>query len=231
MMQFKQFSVRHDRVAMKVGMDAVLLGAWTRVQQANTILDIGTGSGVIALMLAQRTPDHVRIDAVEISDDALQAAENFNASPWKHRLRIFHSAFQEMIVREPYDLLVTNPPYFGNALKPPDPGRERARHDRSLQREEITGVAARILDPDGRLSIILPLAASGNFETVAARHGLYCLRLCDVSSKPARPPIRRLMEFARTPSPTQKSRLCLLDADGNPSADYRSLTADFYLNF
>jgi tRNA1Val (adenine37-N6)-methyltransferase len=231
MMQFKQFSVRHDRVAMKVGMDGVLLGGWTPVGDAKTILDVGTGSGIIALMLAQRTSDAVRIDAVEISADVHQAMENFAASPWKHRLRAFHAAVQEMQPREAYDLIVTNPPYYVNALKPPDPGRERARHDQSLRHDEIVAVAHRLLKPEGRLSLILPWPESKPFEILAARQGLYCVVACDVHSKPDKPPLRRLMVFTRTPAPTQAAWLHLLDADGNPSAEYRSLLADFYLNF
>ncbi|HEY8510911.1 MAG TPA: methyltransferase [Cyclobacteriaceae bacterium] len=230
-MQFKQFSIRHDRVAMKVGMDGVLLGAWTSVENVKTILDVGTGSGVIALMLAQRTTDSVRVDAVEISDDAHQAAENFSASPWNDRLRAYQSSVQELEVEEPYDLIVTNPPYYVDALKPPDPRRERARHDRSLRHDEIVAAANRLLSTHGRLSIILPHAESKSFETLAARQGFYCSRVCEVQSKPNKPPIRRLMEFERTPYPTRRSSLCLFDISGEPSAEYRSLTADFYLNF
>lgn len=230
-MQFKHFSVRHDRVAMKVGMDGVLLGGWASVEKANTILDVGTGSGIIALMLAQRTNDHVRIDAVEISDDVHQAVENFSASPWKHRLRAFHTSLQGFQAQKPYDLLVTNPPYYANALKPPDPRRERARHDHSLRHDEIVVNASRLLAAEGRLSIILPWAESKPFESLAACLGLYCARACDVHSKPAKPPIRRLMEFHKFPLPTQRSTLCLLDAAGHSSAEYRSLLTDFYLNF
>lgn len=230
-MHFKQFSVHHDRVAMKVGMDGVLLGAWTSVENVRTILDIGTGSGVIALMLAQRTTDSVRVDAVEISDDAHQAAENFGASPWKDRLHIFHIAVQELEVQEPYDLIVTNPPYYVNALKPPDPRRERARHGQSLRHDEIVATADRLLSASGRLSLILPVAESKPFETLAARHGFYCSRVCEVQSRPGKAPIRRLMEFERTPYPTRRASLCLLDTEGQPSAEYRSLLADFYLNF
>jgi tRNA1Val (adenine37-N6)-methyltransferase len=231
LMQFKHFSVRHDRVAMKVGMDGVLLGAWTSVQDVKSILDIGTGSGIIALMLAQRTSDAVRIDAVEVSDDIHQAEENFNASPWKHRLRAFHTSVQEFEAQEPYDLLVTNPPYYVNALKPPDPKRERARHDRLLGHDEIVAAATRLLAAEGRLSVILPWPFSKDFGILAARKGLYSTRICDVHSKPERPPIRRLMELGSTPSPLQRSSLCLLDPQGNPSDDYRALLRNFYRNF
>ncbi|HLT81813.1 MAG TPA: methyltransferase [Cyclobacteriaceae bacterium] len=230
-MQFKRFTVRHDRVAMKVGMDGVLLGAWTSVEQVGSILDVGTGSGVIALMLAQRTPASVSIDAVEISDDIHQAAENFNASPWKQRLRALHMPVQDLNVQVAYDLVVTNPPYYANALKPPDPARQRARHDRSLRHEEIVTIANRLLTSQGRLSLILPSDAAQAFETTAARHGLYASRVCDLHSTPAKPPIRRLMEFKRTPAPPHRSSLCLVDPNGHPSGEYRSLVADFYLNF
>ncbi|HEX7015463.1 MAG TPA: hypothetical protein VF191_08110, partial [Cyclobacteriaceae bacterium] len=125
----------------------------------------------------------------------------------------------------------TNPPYYANALKPPDPRRERARHDHSLRHDEIVVNASRLLAAEGRLSIILPWAESKPFESLAACLGLYCARACDVHSKPAKPPIRRLMEFHKFPLPTQRSTLCLLDAAGHSSAEYRSLLTDFYLNF
>lgn len=125
-MQFKRFTVRHDRVAMKVGMDGVLLGAWTSVEQVGSILDVGTGSGVIALMLAQRTPASVSIDAVEISDDIHQAAENFNASPWKQRLRALHMPVQDLNVQVAYDLVVTNPPLLCQCVKTARPGTPKS---------------------------------------------------------------------------------------------------------
>src|SRR5690606_490983 len=191
-MQFKQFSIRHDRVAMKVGMDGVLLGAWTSVENVKTILDVGTGSGVIALMLAQRATDSVRVDAVEISDDAHQAAENFSASPWNDRLRAHQSSVQELEVDEPYDLIVTNPPYYADALQPPAPRRESARHARALRHAEIVAAAYRLLRSHGRSSLMLPHAAANSSGTPGARQGFYCSRVCEVQSRPTKPPIRRL---------------------------------------
>src|SRR5690606_36723043 len=155
--------------------------------QVGSILDVGTGSGVIALMLAQRTPASVTIDAVEISDDIHQAAENFNASPGKQRLRALHMPVQDLDVQVAYDLVVTNPPYYANALKPPDPARQRARHDRSLRHEEIVTIASRLLAQQGSLSLVLPSDAGLAFEPTAARYGLYSSRVCVWHSTPAKP--------------------------------------------
>lgn len=146
-------------------------------------------------------------------------------------MRTFHEPVQEFEAESRYDLIVTNPPYYVNALKPPNPGRERARHDRTLRHDEIVSAASRLLTPDGRLSIILPRDASNPFEILAARQGLYCTVACNVYSKAGKPPIRRLLEFRRTPSPTQQSSLCILDPQGHPSPEYRSLVGDFYINF
>ena len=128
---FKQFHVQHDRCAMKVGTDGVLLGCWTDVPAAGSVLDIGTGSGLIALMIAQRT--NAQIDAIDIASDAYeQACINFAQSPWNERLKAYIASIQEWQHEALYDLIISNPPYFNNSLKNPDKGRELARHTDSL---------------------------------------------------------------------------------------------------
>jgi len=230
-MVFKKFSVRHDRVAMKVGTDGVLLGAWTYVEQVRTILDIGTGSGLIALMMAQRTPQSVMVDAVEAADDAAQAKENFEASPWKHRLRIFHTSLQRFEPTATYDLMVTNPPYFIDSLKPPEEKRKLARHTVTLNYGDILEATDRMLHPAGRLNLILPPAESIEFGSNAEKHGLYCIRQCAFRSRPNKMPMRYLLEFSHHYSPLSKSEIFLYGMDGKPSAEYRSLTREFYLSF
>ncbi|HLT72592.1 MAG TPA: methyltransferase [Cyclobacteriaceae bacterium] len=230
-MVFKKFSVRHDRVAMKVGTDGVLLGAWTSTENVRNILDVGTGSGLIALMMAQRTPETVTIDAVEVADDAAQAKENFEASPWKHRLSIFHTSLQRFEPASPYDLIVSNPPYFIDSLRPPEERRRLARHTDTLTHEDIVHGIGRMLHPAGRLGLILPPAEAIAFERTAGKHGLHCVRQCAFRSRPNKMPMRYLMEFSYDNSPTSKSEIFLYGMDGKPSEEYRSLTREFYLSF
>lgn len=230
-MVFKKFSVRHDRVGMKVGTDGVLLGAWTSVEQVRTILDVGTGSGLIALMMAQRTPESVRIDAVEVADDAGQAKENFEASPWKDRLRIFHTSLQRFEPTAPYDLIVANPPYFIDSLKPPEEKRKLVRHAVTLNHEDILQATDRMLHQDGRLGLILPPAEAIAFKSTSGKHGLYCIRQCAFRSRPHKTPMRYLLEFSYHNSPLSQSEILQYGIDGKPSAEYRSLTREFYLSF
>lgn len=230
-MVFKKFSIRHDRVGMKVGTDGVLLGAWVTVARVRTILDIGTGSGLIALMMAQRTVETVTIDAVEVADDVEQAKENFEGSPWKHRLRIFHTSLQAFKPLAPYDLVVANPPYFIDSLKPPEEKRTVARHTVTLNHEDILLATNRMLHQGSRLGLILPTAEAIAFESIAKKYGLYCIRQCAFRSRPHKTPMRYLLEFSYQRSPLSKSEISLYGMDGHPSAEYRSLTGEFYLGF
>jgi len=231
MMTFKKFSVRHDRVAMKVGTDGVLLGAWTSVTGARRILDIGTGSGLIALMMAQRTDEDVLIDGIEVSDDAEQAKENFELSPWSNRLRIFHNAIQEFNPKIKYDLLVSNPPYFVNALKPPNEKRKQVRHVVTMDHRDILVAAGRLLSPSGRISLILPPLAALGFREEAGRRSLHCLRECSFRTRPHKEPLRYLLEFSYEALPARTSGITLYCNGNEPSEEYCSLTRDFYLKF
>src|SRR6187551_2766436 len=142
---------------MKVGTDAVLLGAWTNVNDVNRILDIGAGSGVIALMLAQRSGNLVHIDAVEIEkEDAMQARENIQRSPWPECISVHEIPIQKFSPEIKYDLIVSNPPYFNNSFQPPDKKRLHTRHTISLDFTELLSSVARLLQPGGRFNVILP---------------------------------------------------------------------------
>ena len=227
---FKQFSVRHDRCAMKVGTDAVLLGAWVNVTNARTILDIGTGSGVIALMLAQRTTQSTIIESVEIEKDAAdQAAENFLQSPWPSKLKVEHLAIQDYISADRFDLIVTNPPYFNKSLAAPDKRRHDVRHTSMLPYEELLSSVARLLSPEGRFNVILPYAEGKLFSEVALRYQLYCSRRYSFRSRREKPVERTLMEFTRTMRSLDEGEILLYDTELEWSADYQELTRDFYL--
>ena len=153
---FKQFTIRHDRCAMKVGTDGVLLGAWTSVDHSHRLLDIGTGTGLIALMLAQRCPQAF-ITAIDIDAEAVeQARENALSSPWKDRVEVLLQDICTFPANQQFDTIVSNPPYFIDSLKCPDDQRNTARHTDTLDAERLLASVARLLTDDGRFSIILP---------------------------------------------------------------------------
>lgn len=226
---FKQFHVQHDRCAMKVGTDGVLLGCWTDVPAAGSVLDIGTGSGLIALMIAQRT--NAQIDAIDIASDAYeQACVNFAQSPWNERLKAHIAPIQEWQHEALYDLIISNPPYFNNSLKNPDKGRELARHTDSLSYAELIAHSVRLLKDRGRLSIILPAEAESEVCSIADAHGLHLSRVTRVYSKECKPVRRILLSWTKqADSIVREDRLVLENAEGGRSTQYQELAKDFYL--
>jgi len=229
--QFRQFRVGHRRSSMKVGTDAVLLGAWVTITGAKTILDAGTGTGVIALMLAQRTNGKAIIDAVEIDPEAAaDAAENFTHSPWSTSFNLMQRSLQHLVPHHSYDLIISNPPYFINSLKPPSPSRQTARHAGQMTFDMLIEAAIRYLrQPSGRLALILPAAESIVFHTKAAASGLYLIRRCDFRTRLHKPVERVLMEFSFQQIQTVTEELCLYQQGEEWSAAYKKLTGDFYL--
>jgi tRNA1Val (adenine37-N6)-methyltransferase len=230
---FKKFSVTHKRSSMKVGTDGVLLGAWVDVANVSGILDIGTGTGVIALMLAQRTPSSAQIDAVELNPEAcLDAQQNFAQSPWPDRLHLYTQAIQAFAPGKTYDLIVSNPPYFVNSYKPPGITRQVARHADALTFQDILAVSKNWLANPGRMAVILPVQEGSRFMAQAAHHGFWCIRQCHFKTRPHKPAERLLLEFARTRHEKTEEHLTLYqDVTGEEwSAGYRELTRHFYLN-
>ncbi len=227
---FKKFSVHHDRCAMKVGTDAVLLGAWVNVNEARTILDVGTGSGVIALMIAQRTNSDARIDAVEIEkNDSEQARENVLNSPWPKKILVYQNSLQEFHPEHRYDLIVSNPPYFINSLLPPSQERTKARHNNDLTFEELITHSLRLLKSDGRLAVILPFAEGIIFKSIANEKQFHLIRETEFHSRKEKPQERSLFEFSCIHVKHQSSRLVLYDTISEQSEEYLRLTKDFYL--
>ena len=228
---FKQFHINHDRCAMKVGTDGILLGAWAPVEQARRVLDIGTGSGLIALMLAQRSA--ARITAVDVDAEcATQAAENFAASPWADRLDAVSVAVQRYDPVEKFDLIVSNPPYYVDSLLSPDEGRNTARHAAGLPFGELAAAVVRLLAPGGRFALVLPPVEMQRFRS-AALGRLYPVRWTEVYSTPRRGVRRILAEFCTTPVPAPEPARLIIELGGPDSytEDYRRLTGDFYLKF
>ena len=215
---------------MKVGTDGVLLGAWAAVRpQDRRMLDIGTGTGLIALMLAQRAPE-AHVTGVDI-DDVGQARENAAASPWSGRVAFAQCPVQEFETPEPFDLIVSNPPYYDRSLLPPDAGRTTARHTVTLSYGELIAAACRLLASEGRLAVILPAAESLRFRE-QANGRLALRRLTEVWSTPRSGVKRCLMEFVRGDAATTASdRLVIEEAPNRFTEEYRRLTRDFYLKF
>lgn len=211
---------------MKVGTDAVLLGSWADVSGAKNILDIGTGCGVIALMLAQRAGNAL-IDAVEAdSSSSEQAAENFNASDFAPRLHSFNRRIQDH--EGAYDLIVSNPPFFSKSLLPPAPQRQSARHTETLSFDDLLEAVGRLLKTGGRFAVILPVTEGNSFRSLATRFGFYCNRSLAFFSREGKPQERWLLEFAAERETPVNEKLVLYGGDAW-SEEYRKLTAEFYL--
>lgn len=232
MFRFKQFAVSQDRCPMKVGTDAVLLGAWTEVlPDHRRMLDIGAGTGVIALMLAQRST--ARITAVDIDAPCTaQAAENFAASPWADRLEALCSPIQGYEPLEKFDCIVSNPPYYVDSLLSPDGGRNTARHTAGLPFGELVTAVVRLLADRGSFSLVLPPAEMQHFLT-AALGRLFPVRWTEVCSTPRRGVRRILAQFVAVPAPPPIPSRLVIEQGGADSytEEYRRLTGDFYLKF
>lgn len=230
--RFKKFTVFHDRCAMKVGTDGVLLGAWANITNTQQILDIGTGTGLIALMLAQRSL--AQIDAVEIDLDAYnQAQENIKNSPWSNRIQVYHNSIQNYAINcsKRYNLLISNPPFFTNASKAAIEARNLARHTDSLEQIEILQIAEKLLCEDGRLAIIYPTEQAETFQEKAETFGFHCQRKLYVKSTLETPTKRILLEIGKNPLEYQESTLVIETARHIYSAEFVDLIKIFYLKY
>lgn len=231
--RFKQFTILQDRCAMKVGTDGVLLGAWVNLQGVRRILDIGTGTGLIALMLAQRSLGQtVHIDAVELDADACtQAQENVQQSPWPTQIQVHQSPAQAYTATCPhrYDLLVSNPPFFTNVSKAHSPARTLARHSDALPQADLLQIAVQLLRENGRLAVIYPPESAQHFQEKAAAFGLTCNRKLYVQPTPNRPIKRILLELSPLPSPYRESTLTLETSHHLYTPEFAALIKDFYL--
>jgi len=240
--RFKQFIVRQGGAAMKVGVDSVLLGAWADAGDAVRILDVGAGTGLLALMMAQRYPDAL-IDAVEIDTEAyLQACENVANSPWYNRIQVIYDDFFHYAAQCPfrYDLLISNPPYFTASLKPSDAKRDVARHNDSLPHSRLLSESAKLLRPSGVLAVVLPPTEATMLIEKAEVYGLFVKRMLRVQSLPEKPVYRMLVELSASP-PLSKGEgsgerlegsLCIEKSDRSDYTDeYKKLTMEFYLKF
>ncbi len=225
---FQQFTVHQDRCAMKVGTDGVLLGAWATGGQR--VLDIGTGTGLVALMMAQRFPED-RVTAVEIDGDACrQAIENVQNSPFADRIEVRCMSVQDFQPEEKYDVIVSNPPFYDNSLRCPDGSRSKARHTETLTYRDLFLAVDRLLESDGTFSAVIPTECLSNFVAEGAVHGFSVVRKTLVKTVPRKSARRALVAFSRRGGgccPVEE--VCLMDAEGYRSSWYNTLTAAFYL--
>jgi tRNA1Val (adenine37-N6)-methyltransferase len=233
MFQFKQFSIAQDRCAMKVGTDGVLLGAWCPVNHKPfSILDLGTGTGVIALMLAQRSMAE-QIDAIEIDEEAYeQAVDNFENSPWSDRLFCFHVGLDEFM-EEPedeYDLIVSNPPFYSEDFKTTHEQRNLARFQDAMPFEDLVEAADLLLSENGVFAVIIPFKEEERFIDLCATFELFPVRVTRVKGTPETPIIRSLLAFKRYELSTLTAEELVIEtARHQYTEDYIALTQDFYL--
>lgn len=226
---FKQFTVNHDKCAMKVGTDGVLLGAWAPVANAKQILDVGTGTGLIALQLAQRN-QLATVTAIEIDPSAaVQAKENVQGSPWADRIKVVCSDFREFQSEVKFDLIVSNPPYFIDALKCPDEQRNIARHTGGLNYELLFRHAAHLLGEEGLVSVIIPVEAEKAVVDAAWNNRLFPLNRLRVITKPGKNCRRVLFTFSFQNKECIEESLCIEVERNNYTPEYIALTKEFYL--
>ena len=230
--QFKQFSVAQDRCEMKVGTDAVLLGAWSALDHMpNTILDIGSGTGILALIMAQRSTAEL-IDALEIDADAYeQCVYNFETSDWGDRLFCYHASLDEFVdeIEDTYDLIISNPPFYTDHFKSRNEARNKARFEDALPFEELLTSASKLLSVTGQLNVIIPFSEEINFISLAKNVDLYPIRILRVRGQEESPVKRSLISFTFQENKIEVSELTIEITRHHYTHDYINLTKDFYL--
>ena len=230
--QFKQFSVAQDRCEMKVGTDAVLLGAWSALDHMpNTILDIGSGTGILALIMAQRSTAEL-IDALEIDADAYeQCVYNFETSDWGDRLFCYHASLDEFVdeIEDTYDLIISNPPFYTDHFKSRNEARNKARFEDALPFEELLTSVSKLLSVMGQLNVIIPFSEEINFISLAENVDLYPIRILRVRGQEESPVKRSLISFTFQENKIEVSELTIEITRHHYTHDYINLTKDFYL--
>lgn len=229
--RFKQFEINQDRCAMKIGTDGVLLGSWTNITAAESILDIGAGTGIIALMLAQRSSAEA-IDAIEIDSNAYeQCVENFENSLWGDRLYCYHAGLDEFIeeIEDLYDVIVCNPPFYTESVTSGDLQRDQARQNEFLPFKELIEGVSVLISKHGIFSTIIPFREKDDFIRMAASHELFPSRCMHVKGNPAAEVKRVLLEFTKQEKSCEVLDLIIEMERHVYTIDYINLTKDFYL--
>ncbi|WP_111682320.1 tRNA1(Val) (adenine(37)-N6)-methyltransferase [Winogradskyella tangerina] len=230
--KFKQFTIHQDRCAMKVGTDGVLLGAWTSISNHPfSVLDIGSGTGILALMIAQRSTAQ-RIEAIEIDADAYeQCAANFENSAWNDRLFCYHASLLEFVeeVDDHFDLIICNPPFYSEDFKTSDASRDMARFNDAMPFEHLIYAVANLLSDNGLFSVIIPKKEEQGFIELASKGNLYPNRILHIRGNPDSDIKRSLIEFSFIQTKIETNELVIEEGRHQYTEDYINLTKDFYL--
>lgn len=229
---FKQFHIDDDCCAMKVGTDSILLGSMVDVSDVNTVLDIGSGSGLLGLMMAQLTQGNGRVTCVEIDSKACEQAKlNFSRSPWPDALIAVNQDINDFNPDQAFDVVVSNPPYFVDSLHSPDNARTTARHTTELSLTQLAKTAERLMTENGRFWLILPSDIANNFVSLAQKHQLHLQQLVRVHTKAGKPVRRHIMAFAKFNTQlVAQSDIAVYDENNQYSRQFIALTQNFYLN-
>ena len=231
--EFKKFKLNQDKSAFKVTTDACILGAYVKAMKADFICDIGTGTGILTLMLAQRFPDS-RIDAVEIDKlSAIQAQENVNASPWPERIRIFNESIQDFSIhnKSRYKLIVCNPPFYENHLKSKFMRNNLTKHNFKLSINELAGSVNTLLQDEGIFYTIMPPFSFDKLQAELERYEIGIFDKLSINSKLKKPLYRKLGGFSRKPDKIKENTLIISNDNGDYSDHFRKLLKDYYLGF
>lgn len=230
--QFKQFKIQQDKCAMKVCTDACLFGAWIaddlQNKNCSDVLDIGAGTGLLSLMLAQKTT--ALIDAAEIDGNAfLQAKENFESSNWKERLHVFNTDICDFNPVKTYDFIISNPPFFENDLKSPQQNKNTAKHDTELNLLTLAGIVKKLLSRAGHFAVLLPYHRTSYFINEAEKQGLYCNETVLVKQTAGHSYFRSMLLFSGNKTITVEKEISIKGADGNYTEAFSTLLNDYYL--
>lgn len=233
MFQFKQFSVHHDRCAMKIGTDSVLLGSWCPIDNKPfSVLDIGAGTGILSLMLAQRTQAE-QLDAIEIDENAYeQCVENFEASPWSDRLFCYHAGLDEFVdePEDEYDIIISNPPFYSENYKTENESRDLARFQDALPFEELVDAASLLLSENGIFAVIIPYKEEERFIELCAEAELFPVKVTRIKGSKSTPIVRSLLAFKRYELSVLEADELVIEINRHEyTDDYINLTKDFYL--
>lgn len=233
MFKFKQFAVNQDRCAMKIGTDAVLIGAWCPIDNnPKSILDVGAGTGILALMLAQRT-NADQIDALEIDEEAYeQCVENFENSPWADKLFCYHAALDEFVddPEDEYDLIISNPPFYSEDFKTADEQRDLARFQDAMPFEDLIEAADLLLSENGTFAVVIPYKEEERFIDLCAEYELYAVKATRVKGSQKTPIVRSLLAFKRYELSVLTADELVIEINRHEyTDDYINLTQDFYL--
>lgn len=230
--RFKQFKINQDRSAFKVGTDGVLLGAWVDTRETETVLDIGTGTGLLALMIAQRSVAH--ITGIEIDGPSFeQAIENVSGCPWPERIRLIRCSLQEYSPDQRFDMVLANPPFFQDSLPPQSEGLGRSKHNISLKLNDLASFVPALLAGEGRFCVILPPEEGRRLGNMLEAHGIHLYRSLSVRPTPLHRVKRRLLDFRFFKDDRPADREISIEAGGRHryTEEYIELTKEFYLDF